>query len=172
MGIINNFFKMGAGLSMGTPPTYSDNLPCCLRSSAERFNAQTCKEIEINMKFEEELPLTIANSIIPGANLGMFATRDLPKERIVLVYRGMYRPHYEVKTNNDSVFTLGLIDTDMPTLLLIDPSEDGNAARFINSAYKKHLNCTAKTGIYVPTNGNLPYPVVLIVTTKNIQRGE
>ena len=80
------------------------------------------------------MPLTIANSIIPGANLGMFATRDLPKGRIVLVYRGMYRPHYEVKTNNDSVFTLGVIGTEMQTLLLIDPYEGGNAARFINSA--------------------------------------
>lgn len=54
----------------------------------------TCQEIEKNREKEEYLPLRIKESEIEGAGKGIFATRNLPSNRIVLSYLGKLVPHF------------------------------------------------------------------------------
>jgi hypothetical protein len=54
------------------------------------------------------LPLTIKNSSIEGAGMGVFATSDLPKNSIILTYLGVIYSNFSLKNyKNDSLYSLG-----------------------------------------------------------------
>lgn len=115
--------------------------------------------------------MTIAKSIVPGAGQGMTTTEELQKNRIVITYMGIVKPHFLVKKSNKNIFSLGILNTHDPIAIMIDPMEKGNAARFINCAYDDFLNCKVELGIYQPTNGGHAEPAVIIRTIKKIPKG-
>lgn len=95
----------------------------------------------------------------------------MKKGDLILTYIGVIKPHYEVKSNNNSLFSLGIINTDDEVAILIDPVEKGNAAKYINTSYKKFVNCRAELGIFLPRTPDLPEPAVILIATKDIYPG-
>lgn len=87
-----------------------------------------------------------------------------------MTYTGVIKPHYEVSAKNDSIFDIGVLDTPEQMMLMIDPLDQGNAGRFINTAEPECLNCIAQLGMYVPSMGE-PEPTVIIVASKDIHSG-
>lgn len=52
--------------------------------------------------------------------------------------------------------------------IAIDPTERGNAAKYINTSYGGYNNCRPQLGIYRSEN-EPPEPVIILVATKNIK---
>jgi SET domain-containing protein len=87
--------------------------------------------------------LSIEESIIEGAGFGVMATKKIKKGELIMTYTGVIKPHYEVSAKNDSIFDIGVLDTPEQMMLMIDPLDQGNAGRFINTAEPECLNCIA-----------------------------
>lgn len=98
-------------------------------------------------------------------------TTGVKERTILLCYLGVIKPHYEVKADNDDIYSLGIVNTSDNTCLLIDPSQVGNAGRYVNTAYGKHINCRAELGMFTPSNGH-PEPAIILVSTKSIKAGD
>lgn len=124
--------------------TYSTQIPLRMTTLIPRFSNQSNLVIEKNRENEAYLPLEICKSKIKGAGFGLKVTADVQYGSLILSYLGVLKPHFEVKNNGDSIFCLGLVKIENEISLVIDPSEIGNAGRFINAAEnKKKANCRA-----------------------------
>lgn len=121
---------------------YSDEVPYKMRTNIPHFSEETCRSIQFNREEESYLPLEISSSIIKGAGLGVKVLTDVAEGTILLSYVGMIKTHYEILAGSADAYSIGVVNTTPdPTALLIDPSEYGNAGRFINTAEKSCMNC-------------------------------
>jgi hypothetical protein len=82
------------------------------------------------------------------AGRGLFATSDLPPNRIIISYIGTIASTFTANLTSNSLFTLGWITSDPPRELLITPEYGTNAGRYINSSDRHHpANCKPHIGV-------------------------
>ena len=136
-----------------------------------RFADNVAKEVLINRREEEFLPLEIKPSTIKEAGLGVFVTEEIPSKSIIVSYLGEITTH-EATKYTDSLYTLGFIRDQG---LFISPTEYSNTGRYINMSDTP--NCGVRIGL-LNYNVNQPemtprYEIaVYIYTLRELKKGE